>query len=265
MSTELALRVAMQAVNISFAIQRTDIGGQPVRTIDVPDGTYYMLDDGSSEDLLQVVEGLVTAHAELDQFRLRFNPSIPEAGIAQMVMNTIGHTATLTWTSNGVDLRDWLRFPTASTVAVTDIETTGERMVRGLFIPRHHRSAIQDLIGDLPEASQAYSDDRTVMNTVTFAEARRWQLEFGCAGSPFATVAEEYHAFRDLVRLISSGLGFRYYRDRTTSAKWAEITEPTGYSQLKLDASDFGWAPPPRYGNYYKRWSKQLLCWETSG
>jgi hypothetical protein len=264
MSTELRLAVGLQAVNVEFTIQRTDIGGQPTRTISVPDGTYYMLGDGSAEDILGVVQDLVTTHGELSEFRLRFNPSEPELGIAQAVMNTIGQTATLTWTANGVDLRDWLRFGGAS-LAVTDIESVGSRMVRGLFIPRHHRSAIQDLIGDIPEASQAYSDDRMVMNTVTFAEPRRWQLEFGCAGSPFATVATEYHAFRDLVRLISSGLGFRYYRDRTNSAPWAEIDEPAGYSQLKLDASDFGWAPPPRYGNYYKRWSKRLLCWETSG
>lgn len=262
MSTELKLVVALVSQNVSFQIQRTDIGGQPVRTINIPDGEYYFLDDSSSEDLIRTIRSQVTSYPELSQFTIGWASDEVE-GVIALSMGS-GHTATLTWTADGVDLRDWMRFEPVAALGLGLVAKESTRPVRGLFVPQHHRSAISDLPVDEYETSQSYSDDRTTIETLVFAQPRAWELELGFAGSPFGVVAEEYHALRDVVSLLSTGHGFRYYRDRTNSAAWAEITEPTGYSQLKLDARDFGWSLKPRYGNYYRRWSKRLMAWETT-
>lgn len=259
---QLQARIEIPSGGIDFAVQRDSY---PARTCTIAAGGYYLTGEDDSEDVLKALnDAMAAGGAELgSQYDLSLTADYLVGG-----NNTSGGDD-VTWTFSSAaaqSLADDIGIDSTFTIsagAIDDTSETGAILPPALWRPDVISAATSDFPLDQIDMSQSQSQDRKNLETLVYSIARGWRLEFGCVGSPLASVENEYHWLRRFWLLVSRGYAFRYYRDETVSAAYNPNRIGAGYSTLKIDASAAGWDLQPIGGNFMREWRKSALCWEV--
>lgn len=241
---------------VSFQIQNVG-GAGPVRTITIADGDWYVLGDATTGDLVQEIVDQVQAHAELAAFA----SSVSSDGVVSFTMDD---DTVITWTTSGESLRDLLRF-SGSTTAFDAAGVSGARTHLGGLYPS---SAI---VTDLPDDEQLVSQslvDSGDPQTHSYGtrEATVWEMTI--EGQPYTDAAyNEFHALASFIKdWCGAGRRFRYYRDASQTAAYAEVSNPNGYIVRVADAESVRrWHPVPLVGGWYAYWTQYLRGIAHSG
>ena len=238
---------------IDITVERTDAGGAAgPHTITIPIDDYYILDDGSSDCLLEEIETLIhAAHANYSNVALHLGTVTDgcvsiEAGASEVIV--------ITWTGGalsgeGETLRDRLRFSGTSTTtpgSATNNYVTATRVHWGGYYPAY------SLAYDLPEDEEKESvseSDSGVVEKMILTTIQRRRVKVKISGTPRGTTWSEWEAFVDFWRdVCRAGLEFRWYM-QDTSGSWIQtaysrVTNPYGY-QTWVQRSPASWKPAP--------------------
>lgn len=227
-----------------FAVERTDIG-DPAGPFDVtiPAGEYVLSGDDTSTDLAYVMKTLVWAAfvgGEMDSFEV----NISDAGIVSL--NTSGtDTATITWSDTALPAA--LRF-SGATALVTSVPLSGSRAARGLYYL--HLGTVSETMPSTKVASQSEADDGS-KETIYIAQKKRLELGIRLEGPQRSASYNEFDNLQEFwEEVISKGVAFRWYPDKTVTTAWARVTNPWGYEVWVADGPP-DMIPTPLQQNYY--------------
>jgi hypothetical protein len=224
MATPTKFLGAIEVESWSFQVDEDPPGG-PV-TISLDDGTYYLSDDGGSDDLIAEIESKAAASALADNLYI----AISADGIASITND--GTTATITWTANGTELRDILRFTGATTGPIDDNPTSADRACR--YFAHSTTATNVDVPTDLGRTSLSEADDGTLYGLDVGPLIQQYRVKVRYSGPHRTTTANGYTEFRDLwIYSVKPGRKMRWYPDTAVTTAWAELTNPTGYHVVK--------------------------------
>lgn len=240
--------------------------------------SYFVLGDGSTEDLLDFLSGEINAALSAAggsgafSFLFSADGSLGQGGIVRYAQSegvdvdiaftdpTMGgSTATSTW------VRDWLRMVDGTPAAIT---------LTNLVIYNGFRShafgvyptylAFEDLDEVMVRGSQAIPDQGTPF-TLKLAERTLHHLGIRLGQAlPRSSTWNEYDQMKDWINFASRGWVFRHYPKTTVTAAYAQNTTPYGYREYVLDKESWNWRPQPAYGNWYKQFKETLKIHEAA-
>ena len=215
-----------------FTVARLEGGDTATYNVSLTDGDWFVAGDDQTGDLIKEIEDKVKAvggGTPFANFECRLN-TVTSIGQVDMVL-AAGESATLTWGGHtgATDVRDWLRFSGATT-GLSQVAALGTRVHKTGFYPTY--VTIEDL-RHFPDLSTQSRSDSGVVNTVSYTSLTEHRLTVHADGNPQAGAFNEYHDLRWLVvNHLQQGKRFRYYRDRTVTAAYVEVTTPTGFFTL---------------------------------
>jgi len=219
---------------VDFTVVRGEGGDLAVYTVTLGDGDYFILGDGTADDLLREIEDEVIAQApSMGSFAATLDTI---TGLVGLGMTVIGQTATLDFaggssSTNALFIQALFRYPSPpTTVALSIVNSLGSRTHDGGFYPC--RAEIDDMQRKAADSSQTRTDAGQVTTAFYFTHIEH-RLSILADANPEALVANEYHAWDALsVNCLQQGKRFRYYRDKTITTVFAEITNPLGFFTL---------------------------------
>lgn len=233
----MSLRIAAQLYAESWGFTVHPSVGAPV-PISIPDGTYYILDDGSAEDLLDAINDACTAAGV----------NVSMALVSGFVRITIGAGVTAVVFA-GDDLSYALGFRTAISPIVSVTAS-----YRPAYTFDGEGLAVEDLEQPEALASKAMTDTRVYTSHYGQRDWRRVRIFF--SGQPRSSdPGEEYYALQTLFEVaLSKGHQFRYYPDTSiyTGAYNELLPARRSYGyQVYTHQEPQRFAPSPRVSGWY--------------
>lgn len=233
------------AKDVGFRIRRTNGADQAWYDVAITDGNYWVLGDATTGDLLRdPTNGLeakikaVGGGTPFANFSLTVDTS---TGIVSAVLGS-GETGELDWDGHSggsldaTEVRDNLRY--SGDLSLSDVAVDGSRCHRAGFYPVY--VAVNDLKFITEFAFQRVSDTGKAWS-LSYQTRTDWEITFQTKDSnPYDTVYNEYHALEDLfINHLMKGKGMRYYRDKTVTSAFADVSAPTGYLNLVMRTRNF--------------------------
>lgn len=115
-------------------------------------------------------------------------------------------------------------------------------------------------------ASQAIPDDEnTLPSTLRVSRRKRHRFKVRLTNAlPRALAENEYIAWEDVLRQMTTGRPWRMYPDTTVTSEFEELVTPYGFETYITDANSFEWEPEPRFQNFQKIWEADIECWKVA-
>lgn len=271
MSRKYKLAAAVRVEpNTAFWV-RENISG-PWSKVTVAEGLWYILGDGTSRDLLAVLEEDIN-HA-LSPTSVAFSivnsatnfkgrVYLENTGSVGFEMNRTDPAASDT--DEAQDLWDWFRWTSDLSLNVGGGRFGGYCHAGGLY-PEVY--ALSDEGALMPHVSQSKPDEGDPQ-TLNVGRAEKHNLSIRLTQSyPRNDTAarNDYHAMRDLMdNFLAKGRPFRFYPDRDVTAAYDEASEQYGYTTYVLDKDSMEWRPDPAFGVWYNAWDMDLEMWTYTG
>ena len=256
--------VKMDVVNQTIRLINTTESPDVIDDVAIPDGRFYILGDGTPEDLLKVInDAIAAADPFVDNINFTLNASSHKVEINGQPGGE--GNVNVDWTgASGGDakaLQEYLRYVVTPTVVPEETLIVAVRIHAGGVY--EIRSAIDDLPARHFDVNQNRFD-RGQVEAVFTASHDDYRLAIGYVGGERDSTFSQFADVDDAHGYITQGWRFRWYFDDTNLSPYVEVANPNGYHILKLDTARSPFLPRVRGENRYNKFRLDLRCFEVT-